>query len=1181
MKRKLKRVLPLLLTVSVILSSVNITMITAEENVTVIDESFDGYTSISDLPTDWSKDALAKIEDVDGHGKALRLELKSTDNARVTRYNLKNPIKEGILKFTYSFLPDKGVSTMFAIGDSSGNLFFPTYIHNAGGQLVAGGGSATFAERIIRTESAAGIWHHAEVYLDIDKQLWKADIRTDDGKEYTRPWTTLTDSRETRELKDFSNFRLQMWSNVNAVSYFDDIKIETVPVRCSVNTVRTGGVYAREDEQAIDLVWEKLGESDCNVKYTWKAKEEEKGTLLSGGKTVTLSGENGETEKVDISSLPYGTYNLELEMEITCSDGRVLKETRLTPFSKVFSCDEGEKSTFFGLATHIYTFGRVTYDEGIEYARISGTHTIRDPFYSWNTSEKTKGVLQAPNGLMSELKNKQVGAIYQLAYGNLLYVKQVDAVGDPTSNNLQRAPTTNEEIAGFANYCRYMAEQGKDTISYYEIWNEFDGYMNPNRVDGSGYVRILKAAYEAIKEVNPDAVVIGIGGLGLNSAGEHFLRQFCEAGGLYYCDAISFHPYSTNAGFPRQDWIDNLQAFIDVVNEYGECPPVYLTEMGWHTAENYAQKATKVPVTEKEQAENMVKLAALNATHKYAAGISIHDLMQNHYSWNNDNIEASYGIMTGPFHPYGHGVALPAYLSFTAVNKMMAGGVEPMGAIESEDWSQAFYCYKKNKGGNLAVLYSENTNTDVAFDLGCTTAEVFDKYGNSLGTLYSENGIFNVSMTDRILFLTGNFTKFEQVTPTFKSNESVITITKNDVATITVTDSNGGNYKSDVEFNTDEFTLVEKTDMVNGKMTLKIRAGGETKGEFPVIVKLSDDSGMRYVLADYISVLAPMEVTVETAQAGNTTNWEFAVKIKNCGVYERISGVCTITEPTEFASEMKSAEFYDIPAGETRTIYMSLPALQKKFNTTVKGKIELDFGHTQEFEQKIDFTSANYAYTKPTIDGVIDDGEWIGSVLCAERPENVKLHNGSYVTPITNSDDAYAKWGGKDNLSITATKLMWDEENLYLMAVVKDDIHVSCADVSRVWYNDSIQIGIEDEYYNVANRMSYPFTEIGIGEKDGKAVAWRYSVQYTKPVGELTNFKGAVKHKDGKTVYEVSIPWSELFKDGYEVDPNLDFSFSMLANDDDGNGRWAYCEYNSGIGQYKNAAEFGRMKLYK
>ena len=122
------------------------------------------------------------------------------------------------------------------------------------------------------------------------------------------------------------------------------------------------------------------------------------------------------------------------------------------------------------------------------------------------------------------------------------------------------APSTSSAYAEFVGALaeRYgtTAGGGEAKIAAYEIWNEPNGftgwYPEP---DAELYTELLKAAYTAIKAVDPDATVVAgalgtgitIGSLTVNPV--DFLTQMYAAGAAGYFDALSFHPYNYTSMF--------------------------------------------------------------------------------------------------------------------------------------------------------------------------------------------------------------------------------------------------------------------------------------------------------------------------------------------------------------------------------------------------------------------------------------------------------------------------------------------------------------------------------------------------------------------------------------------------------------------------------------------------------
>ena len=162
---------------------------------------------------------------------------------------------------------------------------------------------------------------------------------------------------------------------------------------------------------------------------------------------------------------------------------------------------------------------------------------------------------------------------------------------------------------------------------------------------------------------------------------------------------------------------------------------------------------------------------------------------------------------------------------------------------------------------------------------------------------------------------------------------------------------------------------------------------------------------------------------------------------------------------------------------------------------------------------------------------------------------------------------------------------MWDEENFYLAAVVKDDVHCQNEDPGNMWKGDGIQIGLESDInkYGVAmlgntDLVYGDFTEIGIALNGTNGYAYRFSSQRNKnPVGVIDNCVVSVNRVDQKTIYEVAIPWTEIFGADYKIKSGDVLKFAAVVNDNDGSGRKLFGKYNDGIGAGKDAYKFGNL----
>ena len=106
----------------------------------------------------------------------------------------------------------------------------------------------------------------------------------------------------------------------------------------------------------------------------------------------------------------------------------------------------------------------------------------------------------------------------------------------------------------YGNFMGQMAAHFKGRVHAYEVWNEQNiGYeWGYEPFDAARYVRLLQAAYQAIKAQDPGAIVISgaltpTGGSPPAAVDDFiFLEQMLKAGMANYCDAVGVHPSGYN-----------------------------------------------------------------------------------------------------------------------------------------------------------------------------------------------------------------------------------------------------------------------------------------------------------------------------------------------------------------------------------------------------------------------------------------------------------------------------------------------------------------------------------------------------------------------------------------------------------------------------------------------------------
>lgn len=153
----------------------------------------------------------------------------------------------------------------------------------------------------------------------------------------------------------------------------------------------------------------------------------------------------------------------------------------------------------------------------------------------------------------------------------------------------------------YASFAAAVASRYSTQISAFEIWNEENsqGFFNGAN-SAAAYTAVLKAAYTAIKAVDPTATVV-VGGLasvatiaGLEDSPQKFLNAILASGAAGYFDAIAYHPYNLGtqfaAGAPlAESPLNQLNALRTALNAYGLSGiQIWATEYGEPTTPGLA-----------------------------------------------------------------------------------------------------------------------------------------------------------------------------------------------------------------------------------------------------------------------------------------------------------------------------------------------------------------------------------------------------------------------------------------------------------------------------------------------------------------------------------------------------------------------------------------------------------------
>jgi hypothetical protein len=132
-------------------------------------------------------------------------------------------------------------------------------------------------------------------------------------------------------------------------------------------------------------------------------------------------------------------------------------------------------------------------------------------------------------------------------------------------------------------------------IRSWQVWNEANFFYFAYPASPQRFVKLLKISSPAIKRVDPGAKVILSGLFGEPTArgakgmpAAKFLSAVYRTPGIKrYFDGIALHPYAAFA----EDLEELVEALHEVTVENHDPVPLYITEMGWGSQNNFKQVA--------------------------------------------------------------------------------------------------------------------------------------------------------------------------------------------------------------------------------------------------------------------------------------------------------------------------------------------------------------------------------------------------------------------------------------------------------------------------------------------------------------------------------------------------------------------------------------------------------------
>ena len=958
-----------------------------------------------------------------------------------------------------------------------------------------------------------------------------------------------------------ADLRIALWTNTMKFSttdiYIKSVKIKKSeykePIMLTAKTEQVGRIFGGDENKEVTLSFENVTDDKINTSIDYKVLDENRNVIKSGSCEVEQDKKETKEQKLDLNEIKkFGVYTIEVKEVNRVDKGtetRIVENDKIFDFSVINKADINERNMNLWVNTHA---NRYNPSETAELAAYAGFGGVRD-LIGWSNIEKTKGVYEAVPKFDEYVKlvnEKNMEMMLVFAGGNTLYSGRTDA-----------PPDTKEGYKAFTGYAEFLTKRYKDQVNYYEIWNEYNlEYFNPKKMDAKNYLEFQEPVYKMIKAADPDAFVVGITNGVVSKLMFEDYNPYFEQGSLNYLNAVGYHNYRDFLG--RNKLIEDITFLEDKIKSYNSDKRVWITEIGLSIFEDEGH-------TDEERAETYIKSYSVAVGEElsplFAYDIECDGQMKN-------NREHNFGFVKFWMDADNPHAAYGSYVTVAGLNKLMHDKkINRKIRDENDVWG---YDFVNDKGDNVATLWSEDGFKNVGINLGTDTVEVLDIYSNSLGTLSSDDGVFNIGISGKPIYLKGKFSDFSLCDSRVKLENGAMSGAENDIISVTAIDESAGALRIETDI-PDCMEMYNDNDDKNSDLPssgIKIKTKTGSKGTYALPVRVYNRERLCYLGEAQLAVNDPISVSlsVEKADTGGFEHWTVLAKVKNESNVTVQSGSARIIRSDEDEYESNNAVFSQLMPGQTTTLRLNLDEMKRLRKKNVTINVKLKDGYTQDFSGEFDFSFAEYAEKEPKIDGNISSGEWSGMWVSAYKSADVK---------------SIAGWGGETDISFDAV-LQYDEKNLYLAAVVKDDVHFNVETPNRIWSGDSIQFAIEDGIM-MGDAVQVPgmesnFTEIGIALANDKPVVYRFKSQDNAlPLDVITECDCAIKRESGKTIYELAIPWTELFRSNYVLDDSRILGFSMLVNDNDGGGRRGWIEYNSGVGMTKNAMLFGKLNFVK
>jgi hypothetical protein len=267
-----------------------------------------------------------------------------------------------------------------------------------------------------------------------------------------------------------------------------------------------------------------------------------------------------------------GFYRLRVESpEAEVALTRPVRFAIITPYP--------HSDSLFGM-NHAYPWPHL-----LDLSKQIGLRWFRDWSLKWHDVEPQQGQFEfaEPDRQIDRVLERELKVIGLLPFPSANWSSSAGDDLKPIQanrGNRERAAYMPRDLNEFAAYVRQTVQHYRGRIGVWEILNEpiYTDYSLPHTYgyQVADYVRLLKVAYQAVKEVDSGALVIG----GIAGGPTTYTQEFIDAGGLRWVDALNLHIYpGLTAPEAYEEPLRQLQAKMQATRVVR---PIWFTEGAYY-----------------------------------------------------------------------------------------------------------------------------------------------------------------------------------------------------------------------------------------------------------------------------------------------------------------------------------------------------------------------------------------------------------------------------------------------------------------------------------------------------------------------------------------------------------------------------------------------------------------------